>query len=167
MARKKKAEVVEEITEAKTQPVVDQQEVKEEKPVNEIKDDGTIKVDLDKYTKKQEESKDIAKVDFSKQEPKEEPKEEPVKEVVEEVKEEVVEETPVVEEITEIEVEEKVEEVQEAVEEAVAEAQETGEPLPENIKKVVEFMNETGGTLNDYVKLNQEYDTLGLSLIHI
>ena len=165
MARKKKAEVVEEITEAKTQPVVDQQEVKEEKPVNEIKDDGTIKVDLDKYTKKQEESKDIAKVDFSKQEPKEEPKEEPVKEVVEdvkeEVKEEVVEETPVVEEITEIEVEEKVEEVQEAVEEAVAEAQETGEPLPENIQKVVEFMNETGGTLNDYVKLNQEYDNLG------
>ena len=69
MARKKKAEVVEEITEAKTQPVVDQQEVKEEKPVNEIKDDGTIKVNLDKYTKKQEESKDIAKVDFSKQEP--------------------------------------------------------------------------------------------------
>ena len=165
MARKKKAEVVEEITEAKTQPVVDQQEVKEEKPVNEIKDDGTIKVDLDKYTKKQEESKDIAKVDFSKQEPKEKPKEEPVKEVVEdvkeEVKEEVVEETPVVEEITEIEVEEKVEEVQEAVEEAVAEAQETGEPLPENIQKVVEFMNETGGTLNDYVKLNQEYDNLG------
>ena len=161
MARKKKAEVVEEITEAKTQPVVDQQEVKEEKPVNEIKDDGTIKVDLDKYTKKQEESKDVVKVDLTKQEPKEEPKEEPVKEVVEEVKEEVVEETPVVEEITEIEVEEKVEEVQEAVEEAVAEAQETGEPLPENIQKVVEFMNETGGTLNDYVKLNQEYDNLG------
>jgi len=163
MAKKKKAEVVEEITEAKTQPVVEkQEEVKEEKPVNEIKDDGTIKVDLSKYSKKQEASKeDVAKVDLSKKEEPKEPVEEPVQEVTEEVKdEEVVEETPVVEEITEIEVEEEVEEVQEAVEEAVAEAQETGEPLPENIQKVVEFMNETGGTLNDYVKLNQEYDKL-------
>ena len=163
MAKKKKAEVVEEITEAKTQPVVEkQEEVKEEKPVNEIKDDGTIKVDLSKYSKKQEASKeDVAKVDLSKKEEPKEPVEEPVQEVTEEVKdEEVVEETPVVEEITEIEVEEQVEEVKEAVEEAVAEAQETGEPLPENIQKVVEFMNETGGTLNDYVKLNQEYDKL-------
>ena len=42
--------------------------------------------------------------------------------------------------------EEKVEELQDEVEEAVAEAQETGEPLPENIQKVVEFINETGGT---------------------
>jgi len=163
MAKKKKAEVVEEITEEQTQPVVEkQEEVKEEKPVNEIKDDGTIKVDLSKYSKKQEASKeDVAKVDLSKKEEPKEPVEEPVQEVAEEVKdEEVVEETPVVEEITEIEVEEEVEEVQEAVEEAVAEAQETGEPLPENIQKVVEFMNETGGTLNDYVKLNQEYDKL-------
>jgi len=163
MAKKKKAEVVEEITEEQTQPVVEkQEEVKEEKPVNEIKDDGTVKVDLAKYAKEQEASKeDIAKVDLSKKEEPKEPVEEPVEEVTEEVKDEkVVEETPVVEEITEIEVEEQVEEVKEAVEEAVAEAQETGEPLPENIKKVVEFMNETGGTLNDYVKLNQEYDKL-------
>jgi hypothetical protein len=163
MAKKKKAEVVEEITEEQTQPVVEkQEEVKEEKPVNEIKDDGTIKVDLSKYAKEQEASKeDVAKVDLSKKEEPKEPVEEPIQEVTEEVKnEEVVEETPVVEEITEIEVEEQVEEVKEAVEEAVAEAQETGEPLPENIKKVVEFMNETGGTLNDYVKLNQEYDKL-------
>jgi len=163
MANKKKAEVVEEVTEEQTQSVVEkQEEVKEEKPVNEVKDDGTIKVDLSKYTKEQETSKeDVAKVDLSKKEEPKEPVEEPAQEVTEEVKnEEVVEETPVVEEITEIEVEEQVEEVKEAVEDAVAEAQETGEPLPENIQKVVEFMNETGGTLNDYVKLNQEYDKL-------
>ena len=163
MANKKKAEVVEKVTEEQTQSVVEkQEEVKEEKPVNEVKDDGTIKVDLSKYTKEQETSKeDVAKVDLSKKEEPKEPVEEPAQEVTEEVKnEEVVEETPVVEEITEIEVEEQVEEVKEAVEDAVAEAQETGEPLPENIQKVVEFMNETGGTLNDYVKLNQEYDKL-------
>ena len=29
--------------------------------------------------------------------------------------------------------------------------------LPENIQKVVDFMNETGGTLEDYVRLNADY----------
>ena len=164
MAKKKKEEVVEEITESKQeQPVAEEQKVEETSNPNEIKDDGTIKVDLDKWAKvSKKEEADVAKVDLSEkkeEEPKEEVKEEPVEEVKEEEKtEEVVEETPVVEEITEIEVEEKVEEVKEAVEEAVAEAQETGEPLPENIQKVVEFINETGGSLEDYVKINQDYD---------
>ena len=164
MAKKKKEEVVEEITEPKQeQPVAEEQKVEETSNPNEIKDDGTIKVDLDKWAKvSKKEEADVAKVDLSEkkeEEPKEEVKEEPVEEVKEEEKtEEVVEETPVVEEITEIEVEEKVEEVKEAVEEAVAESQETGEPLPENIQKVVEFINETGGSLEDYVKINQDYD---------
>ena len=167
MARKKKAEAVEEIVEQKEeQPVVEEQKVEEPSNPNEIKEDGTIKVDLDKWAKvNQKEETEVAKVDLSKKEEeqpkekvKEEVKEEPVEEVKEEEKtEETIEETPVVEEITEIEVEEKVEELKEEVEEAVAEAQETGEPLPENIQKVVEFINETGGTLNDYVRLNQDY----------
>ena len=32
--------------------------------------------------------------------------------------------------------------------------------LPENIEKLVEFMNETGGTLEDYVRLNTDVDSL-------
>ncbi len=32
--------------------------------------------------------------------------------------------------------------------------------LPENIQKVVDFMNETGGTLEDYVKINQDYSNI-------
>tara|TARA_R100000329_G_scaffold13490_1_gene14319 strand:+ start:3044 stop:4288 length:1245 start_codon:yes stop_codon:yes gene_type:complete len=169
MAKKKKEEVVEEITDPKEeQPVAEEQKVEETSNPNEVKDDGTIKVDLDKWAKinsDKKEEEDVAKVDLSKKEeeqPKEEVKEEPVEEVKEEEEktEEVVEETPAVEEITEIEVEEKVEELQEEVEEAVSEAQETGEPLPENIQKVVEFINETGGTLNDYVRLNQDYTSM-------
>ena len=173
MAKKKKEEVVEEITEPKQeQPVAEEQKVEEPSNPNEIKEDGTIKVDLDKWAKiSKKEDTDVAKVDLSKKEEvkeeqpkeevKEEVKEEPVEEVKEEEKtEETVEETPAVEEITEIEVEEKVEELQEEVEEAVAEAQETGEPLPENIQKVVEFINETGGSLSDYVRLNQNYDDM-------
>jgi len=70
------------------------------------------------------------------------------------------EEEVVLEEITDEEVEEKVEELQEEVEDAIEEAQETSQPLPENIQKVVDFMNETGGSLEDYVRLNADYSNV-------
>ena len=41
--------------------------------------------------------------------------------------------------------------------ESVNNNQETNE-LPENIDKLVKFMEETGGTLEDYVSLNKDYD---------
>jgi hypothetical protein len=68
-------------------------------------------------------------------------------------------EAPVLEEITEEEVKEQTEELTEQVEEAVAEAQETGKALPENVQKLMDFMDETGGTLEDYVRLNQDYSS--------
>jgi len=73
---------------------------------------------------------------------------------------EAQEETAVLEEITEDSTEEQIEEVEEKVEEAIAEAEATGKPLPENIQKLVDFMEETGGDINDYVKLNQDYTKL-------
>ena len=33
----------------------------------------------------------------------------------------------------------------------------TGKPLPENIEKLVSFMEETGGNVEDYVRLNADY----------
>ena len=70
------------------------------------------------------------------------------------------EETPVLEEVTEEQVEEQVEEIAEEASEAIKENLETGKPLPENIQKLMDFMEETGGDLNDYVKLNQDYSEL-------
>ena len=70
--------------------------------------------------------------------------------------EQAQEETSVLEEITDEEVKET-EELAEEVEEAVAKAQETGKAIPENLQKVVDFMEETGGTLEDYVRLNQDF----------
>ena len=67
---------------------------------------------------------------------------------------------PVLEEITEDQVQEKVEQVEEAVEEAVAEAQATGKPIPENIQKLIDFMDDTGGNLEDYVRLNADISKL-------
>jgi hypothetical protein len=113
----------------------------------------------------------ITKVDLSK--PVEETKvEEPVEkteeptavveEIVEEVIEKPVEETteiPVVEEITN-EVKEEVEEITEVVEQAIAQSEQTGQALPENIQKLMFFMEETGGDLVDYVALNQDLSEL-------
>ena len=71
--------------------------------------------------------------------------------------EDVKEEPGVIQEITEEEVVEETKKLTEDVAEAVAEAKETGKPLPENIEKLVSFMEETGGDINDYVRLNADY----------
>tara|TARA_R110000868_G_scaffold139993_1_gene355246 strand:- start:731 stop:1906 length:1176 start_codon:yes stop_codon:yes gene_type:complete len=94
----------------------------------------------------------MTKVDLSK------PVETKVEEVVEETQPEEVSETPVLQEITEEQA--AVEEIAEQAEEAIVKAEVTGEPLPENIQKLVSFMGETGGDLNDYVKLNQDYSEM-------
>ena len=65
-------------------------------------------------------------------------------------------EVPVLEEVTE----EEVEAVEEQIEEVIAEAETTGKPLPENIQKLVDFMEDTGGDLNDYVNLNRDLTKL-------
>ena len=130
-------------------------------------DDSVIKVDLSKPPTTEEDEK-----------PEEEPTEteasttddagvvgsdedaEPTQEQ-EEVQQEVeAQEQPVLEEITDEEVEEQVEELVEEVQEAVAESEATGKPLPENIQKLIDFMEETGGDLQDYVRLNQDYSQL-------
>ena len=97
---------------------------------------------------------DVIKVDLDST-PKQKVVEEK-KENVEEVVEEVVEQ-PTMEEVAE---EEKIEEVTEAVEEAVEEAVATGKPLPENIQKLVDFMEDTGGDIQDYVNLNRDVSKL-------
>jgi len=83
------------------------------------------------------------------------PEEKPVEEVKPEAEAQEVEkqDVPALEEITN----EEVAEVEEKIGEAVAEAVVTGKPLPENIQKLVDFMGETGGDINDYVKLNKDY----------
>ena len=125
--------------------------------------DGTVKLDLSKKPKPEENEKP--------EEPKEEVTEsnvddsgvvaepentEPVQKQEEVQPEAETQETPVVEEITE-ETKQEVVEVAEEAKEAIEESLETGKPLPENIQKLVDFMNETGGDIQDYVKLNQDF----------
>jgi hypothetical protein len=58
------------------------------------------------------------------------------------------------------EVDEKVNKVISDVKETILKSEETGDPLPENIEKLVKFMDETGGDIHDYVKLNIDYSEM-------
>jgi hypothetical protein len=136
-------EVTEEVTEENTEQPIEEvtQEIDESK-FESAGDDSVIKIDLSNPPV--QESEEVEK------QPAEEEKVDVVEE--KEVVEEAVEEQPVLQEVTE----EEVEKVEEQIEEAVAEAEATGKSLPENIQKLVDFMEETGGDLQDYVNLNRD-----------
>ena len=121
-------------------------------------DDNIIKVNLDKPPKPEENETKENNADDSGVDAKSENAESTEKQ--EEIQPEAeAQEESVLEEITEEE-NEPVETTVEEVEEAVAEAEATGKPLPENIQKLIDFMEETGGDIGDYVKLNQDYSKL-------
>ena len=137
-------------------PAVEEVKVEEPKPVS--VDDGVIKVDLGLLNKPEADA-------IPEQETNAVDDDQPAaisEEVVEEIpqqQEPIQNEEPVLEEIVNEEVAEQVEELTEQVEQAIVEA-DAGIALPDNIQKVVEFMNETGGSLEDYVKLNTDYSAL-------
>ena len=154
-----KENVVEETTQETVQTV-------DETKFDSAGDDSVVKIDLNNPPKKEEDA--VQKQSTDEVPVRDEPEtsgevQEENKEVVEEVTGEseksdtVQDEQPVVEEITEEKIEEQVEDLVEETKEAIAEAQETGKDLPENIQKLVDFMEETGGDINDYVRLNQDY----------
>jgi len=144
------------------------EEIKEN-PKGEL-EQGEFKVKKPKVKKLTNKKATTAKVDLSKKEEvkeEEQPvdkatiKEEPViKEEKVEAKEEVVEKkeetTSPISEITE---EEIVEEVKAPIVEDVVEKQPEIK-LPENIEKLVSFMEDTGGTVEDYVRLNADYSNV-------
>ena len=173
MAKKKKEGP---IVDSETGSLKVKQKVKNQPIGNETK--GNITKVKEKMTMKPQVIEEtITKVDLSnppevKQEEKEvvqpEAKQEEVVQPeakLEEVQPEA-QETPVLEEITEeggeeeVTVEATVEAAAEAVEEAITESMETGKALPENIQKLMDFMENTGGDLSDYVQLNKDYKEL-------
>jgi len=135
--------------------------VKLKKPKQLTRSDEPIKIDLSKpktetdaiqvgETKKvvvEEQTRDSTKMD------ERVPESSPVSEIKEE-------ETKPIEE----KLEEEIQQIGEKIEEKVIaptpeEAREVAK-LPENIEKVVDFMKETGGTLEDYVRLNADYSNV-------
>ena len=155
-------EEVLEVQEETQEQATPENEVVEEKPDTgaSVADDGTIKIDLGKLNKPKEDAVQEQSADDSDAVVGESEDTPDGEEVVEEIRDAEEEEVSALEEVIEEEVQEQVEELQEAVEEEIQQAQDTGKPLPENIQKVVEYMNDTGGSHEDYVKLNTDYSKL-------
>ena len=100
-----------------------------------VQESSTGIVDADKQTET------VEKVEERTSEPK-------LEESTQESKEEVViEET----------VKEEAKELQKEAQDAIRDEKVSGTRLPENIEKLVNFMSETGGTVEDYVTLNKDY----------
>jgi|TARA_B110000858_G_scaffold12861_1_gene13075 hypothetical protein len=132
------------------------------KPKNLSSNDEPIKIDL---SKPKTEEQDAIQVGETKEIPVVETSGDSEK-VDEQVQEsspiaEVEEEKPIIEEVKD---EEEVISIGEKMEpQAETEAEEPIKQninLPENIEKVVDFMKETGGTLEDYVRLNADYTSV-------
>ena len=137
-----------------------------EQPTPEV-DDGVIRVDLRNFKQEQEDAVQEQETDASDAPVGESADEASSKTVVEEVREpseteEPVQasEEPVLEEISEEEVQEQTEKLVDELNDAIDAQEQSGVELPENIQKVVDFINDTGGTLEDYVRLNQDYSQL-------
>jgi len=131
--------------------------VQKEEPIVDDKVEG-LKVKMKKLNKTTE---DVVKIDLSKKEEdavsEQSTDEVPVRdepEVSEEVQQENVETT--IEEITG----ESTDNVQDETpaEKKVAEVEKVS--MPENVDKLVKFIEETGGDINDYVRLNQDFSKM-------
>ena len=133
------------------------------KPKNLSNSDEPIKVDLSKPKTEEQDAIQTQETNDSNAIVEESKNSVDSKEVVEEIRptEEV---KPVIEEIIDEKPEEEevisIGEKMEPQAEITAEEPQTVKQdinLPENIEKVVDFMKETGGTLEDYVRLNADY----------
>jgi len=106
---------------------------------------------------KQEEKEDAIQIGETKEVSVEEPSGDSAK-VGEPVQEsnETTEGFSPIQEVTEAEVKK----VEAEVKEAIRDEKVLGRTLPENIEKLVSFMEETGGTIEDYTRLNADYSSI-------
>ena len=118
------------------------------------KQDGPIKVDLSAAVENKAEEQEVTKVEI-----KEPVVEQVVEEEIKQEQEVAQEDTPIIQEVTDETVQEEAEVLEEQLEQAIIE-ESAGVNLPENIEKLVSFMEETGGTINDYVRLNADYSNI-------
>ena len=122
-----------------------------------VGDDSTYKVNLSKpetdAVQEQETDESVLRGSSENEEAGEEAKVE-----LQEVQQE---ETPVVEEIIDEETSDDkatvVAEQEESKTEPVEEQKEESIDLPENVQELVKFMNETGGSMEDYLRLSADY----------
>jgi len=173
MAKKKKEEPIvdNEVGKIKVKEKKEQQPVNEtkgnitkvkakmKKPVEDLSKQTITKVDLNQPLKKEENVEKEQDINSASEQDKP-----VVEEIIETTEEKVVEtespvenqETPIVEEVTGKETQEKTD----LEKDILKYDMQTGKALPQEIEKLVFFMEETGGDLSDYLALNQDYSNL-------
>ena len=138
------------------------------KPKNLSRNDEPIKIDLSQpkieeqdaiQTQKTNDSDVVVEKQENSVDSKEVAQEVRPTEEVKPVIEEIIEEKPEEEEVVNIG-EEMVQTSEKPVAKVSDELPKQDINLPENIEKVVDFMKETGGTLEDYVRLNADYSNV-------
>ena len=134
--------------------------VKAKKPKNLNKPNAITKVEMPKADigSQGEVIPEVTKVDLTEKVVKE--VESQIEEVVTDVTQEKVEDTDSGSILQEITDKEEFIEVAKELEQAVQENKATGKPLPENVEKLISFMEDTGGNLADYVRLSSDYSTV-------
>ena len=136
--------------------------------INESKSD--YKVDLKTGTTKKQEPSTITKVDLTKKQEQDAVQVGETKEVVvgeqagdsPKVDEQISEPVKTTENFKQIQeiTKDEVKKVETVVEEAIRDEKVLGKQLPENVEKLVSFMEDTGGTVEDYVRLNADYSNV-------
>ncbi len=131
------------------------EEVIQEEPQVEAVEEQAPELDLEKFESKDD--PDVIKVDLSKPVETVDENQTDLEEVIAEVEQEEIAdvEAPTLEEITDEEVI-----TEEEVVEALDANEETGKAIPENVQKLLDFMDDTGGDLEDYVNLNRNVEDL-------
>ena len=157
MAKKQEKTVEETIEKPIVDDKVEKIKVKKKPSMKKMnEEDGVVKVDLTKKPEENETKEEITSDNTNDERVVEVVEDTGATQEQEEIQSETeTQETPVLEEITG-----EVEKLEETISDAIVEAEEKGSPLPESIQKLVDFMEETGGDLQDYVKLNQDYSSL-------
>ena len=136
--------------------------------INESKSD--YKVDLKTGTTKKQEPSTVTKVDLTKKQEQDAVQVGETKEVVvgeqagdsPKVDEQISEPVKTTENFKQIQeiTKDEVKKVETVVEEAIRDEKVLGKQLPENVEKLVSFMEDTGGTVEDYVRLNADYSNV-------
>ena len=136
----------------------------------EVKQEGDFKIKKKPSMKKLGKTPEVSKINLSSDKKIEDSEttvlkvEQEKPDLVKEVEQEEPEDSVIKDEelvtIQEVSEEDEVEAVSKEMEEAVIDSNITGRALPKNVEKLVSFMEDTGGTIDDYVRLNSDYSSV-------
>jgi hypothetical protein len=154
---------VEEVQEQTQEAAPQEETVEDALPdgVRSVGEDGTVKIDLTKLNQEADavQEQETASVDVDEQTTASEEVDTEVRATEETEQDEVIELVQDEENVEESTLADKINNIPEKLKQQEEDVTNNQEDitLPDNVQKLVDFMQETGGTLEDYVNLNKDY----------